>query len=1207
VRNFFILFAAFLILAGSGASLAQTVAGVITGTITDPSGAVVPNATVTITNAGTNASQSATTGSDGSYRFSLVPPGTYTLDVKAANFAEVRASGLVVEASQTVPFSVKLELAKASAIIEVTSQAPLVQTATSDLATQIDRETILNAPLADRDVFSTLPFLAPSVMPGLNMNPASGGARESGTAYLLNGGDDNDNFSEGAINIHPPLESVQDFSIKTNSMTAEYGRGAGAVVTANQVSGTNKIHGALYEFNRNATLNSNSFFYSRDYFNSIGTSNPLPKKPKYIRNQFGGIISGPIRKDKTFFSFAYDRFKILAGATSANNFVPTTAGLANVTTNASPIAKQVLAAFPPVTSDTACPGNPRWTDALGVDRGPQTGAGTNFNDGLPNAVGCLSFFDPQTDTNDIYYGRVDHNFSSKDRISVSVNIFRESFVDKFGGAPLNTGGATAGVTNNHFHNISLNETHIFNPRVLNELTIAHNRHFNVFIEGDGKTTVPNILVDNVSQGGRGYFLGGPFEGGQVQGFTQDRWGLTDGLTWSVGRHSVKFGGGAQYGILYRNWDLGLPGQYEFGNLDTVTGNCATSCTQVTPASDGTLNTTDGTISGVNSSTVPSNFTNDYPYFQETSIDPATGAKASAYRHYTYHDYYGFVQDDWKVSSHLTLNLGVRWDRYGAPSEAHNIMAQFTNMNCDLFDRTCLHNLRVGSVGRMWKTYNKDFAPRVGFAWDVMGNGKMAVRGGFGIYYDRIFDNIWSNGAWNPPFYALLDFNASCSDAIFYSNPASIGGAYDPTNPIPHPGKRVSVRTMDTRMRDSSGQNFFLGVERQVFGGLLLRANYQGSMGRHLPMLENLNRTDGQAYNLSFDNTTTPPTPIPLTNRRPNSLYTGFNYRSNSVSSNYNSLVVEAQKRMGHGLQFQTGYTYSKLLDVNSDLFAGCSTIGGQTAPYYYISNTLPKLSYGRAAYDHKSAYKFSVTYEMPFLKSEKGLVGHALGGWSLGSFMQLYSGHPVDVYNGRSRFAAQTCNDADCTTNLETFYLDQNGIPFNIGGDYNLENVLNDHPVFTGSSLGSVYSGKSPADGIFKDINKIGCGFPGAVAAGVPQAAIDLCNTTYGVGTPNSLFANPAYPGGATPYTRFGTLGRNVFVGPKFVQLDLGLSKSFKLTETMKLDFRAQGQNILNHPNFDCIDSNLDSATFGQAQCQTPFGLGAPVSRVMSLGLRLAF
>jgi hypothetical protein len=1195
VRTFFVLFAAFLVLAVSGVAWSQTVQGVITGTVTDPTGAVVPNATVTIINVGTNASQTTTTGSDGSYRFSLVPPGTYTVEVKAANFAHVKASGIVVEASQTVPFSVKLELAKTSELIEVTSQAPLVQTSTSDLATQVDRETILNAPLADRDVFSTLPFLAAQVTPGIDLMPTSGGARESGTSYLLNGGDDNDNFSEGAINIHPPLESVQDFSIKTNSMTAEYGRGAGAVVSANQVTGTNKFHGALYEFNRNASLNANDFFYSRDYFNSQGSSNPLPAKPKYIRNQFGGIISGPIHKDKTFFSFAYDRFKILSGSTAANNFVPTIAALANVTAHAGPIAKQILAAFPPVTSDLACP------------NAPGTGAGTNLSTGLPNAVGCLSFFDPQTDTNDIYYGRLDHNFSASDRISVTANIFRETFLDKFGGAPLNTGGATAGATTNHFHQISLNETHAFSPRLVNEVTLAHNRHFNVFIEGDGKTSVPNILVDNVSQGGRGYFLGGPFEGGQVQGFVQDRWGITDGLTWTVGRHSLKTGFGNQYGILYRNWDLGLPGQYEFGNLDSVTGNCATSCAQITPASDGTLQP-DGTITGVPSSTATSNFTNDYPYFEETSINPANGAKASAYRHYTYHDYYAFVQDDWKVSPHLTLNLGLRWDRYGAPSEDHGIMAQFTNLGgCNIaVDRACIGAARVNPVSRMWKTQNHDFAPRVGFAWDVMGDGKMAVRGGYGIYYDRIFDNIWSNGAWNPPFYALLDFNASCSDAIFYSNPATIGGAYDPTNPIPHPGKRVSVRTMDVNMHDSSGQNYFLGVERQFFGSLLLRANYQGSMGRHLPMLENLNRTDGEAYNVALDNTTSPPTVIGgLSNRRPNSLYTGFNYRSNSVSSNYNSLVVEAQKRMGHGLQFQTGYTFSKLLDVNSELFAGCSTIGGQTAPYYYISNAKPKLSYGRGAFDHRHAYKFSVTYEMPFLKSEKSFVGHALGGWSLGSFMQLYSGHPIDVYMGRSRFAAQTCNDPQCNT--ETFYVDQNGIPFNIGGDYNLDGVGNDKPVFIGSSLSSVYSGKSPADGIFTDNNKIGCGFPGATNQGVPQSAIDFCNATFGVGTPNSLFANAPYPSGAAPYQRFGTFGRDIFHGPKFVQLDLGLSKSFKLTEAMKLDLRAQGQNILNHPNFDCIDSNLDSGTFGQAQCLTPFGLGSPTARVMSLGLRLAF
>src|SRR2546423_3859010 len=278
----------------AGAAWSQTVQGVITGTVTDPTGAAVPNATVTITNAGTNVTQTAKTGPDGSYRFSLVPPGTYTVDVKAENFAEVRTSGIVVPASQTVPFDVKLEIAKSQQTIEVNEQAPLVQTATSELGVQIDRVTIENAPLVNRDIFATLPYLAPQVSPGLNMNPTSGGARESGTSYLLNGGDNNDNFSEGGINMHPPLESVEDFTILTNSMSAQYGRGNGAVVSANQKSGTNSFHGAIYEFNRNASLNAG------DFFNNSGG---LPK-PKYIRNQFGGESNGPVPKEQTFLRFS---------------------------------------------------------------------------------------------------------------------------------------------------------------------------------------------------------------------------------------------------------------------------------------------------------------------------------------------------------------------------------------------------------------------------------------------------------------------------------------------------------------------------------------------------------------------------------------------------------------------------------------------------------------------------------------------------------------------------------------------------------------------------------------------------------------------------------------------------------------------------------------------------------------------------------------
>src|SRR5438874_9863527 len=360
-RTFAIVVVALLILASGGVVWSQTVQGVITGTIMDPTGAVVPNVTVTITNVGTNISQATTTGSDGSYRFALVPPGTYTVDVKATNFAEVRTTGIVVEASQIVPFNVKLELAKASQLVEVTAEVPLVQTATSDLAYQVDSKTIQNAALVDRDIFGVLPFMAPSVSPGLDMSPTSGGAREAGTSYMLNGAEDNNNFSAGAININPPLESVEDFAILTNSMGAQYGRGAGALVTANQKSGTNGFHGVGYWQNRNATLNANDFFYNRDYGASVKAhaANPalpcLPTKPKYIKNQFGGGVGGPIRKDKTFFFFAYDRFKLLQGVTSADNFEPTSAALAFAKANGGPLAQQMLAAYPPVTSDSPCP------------------------------------------------------------------------------------------------------------------------------------------------------------------------------------------------------------------------------------------------------------------------------------------------------------------------------------------------------------------------------------------------------------------------------------------------------------------------------------------------------------------------------------------------------------------------------------------------------------------------------------------------------------------------------------------------------------------------------------------------------------------------------------------------------------------------------------------------------------------------------------
>ena len=289
-----------------GAS-AQTVQGVVTGTVFDSSGALLPNATVTLTNEGTNISQTAVTGPEGLYRFPLVPPGTYTVSVKATGFAEVISTGIVVSPSQTVSMDMKLEVAKTATTVEVTAGAPLVSTASANLASTVDHLAILSAPLVSRSIYN-LTFAAPLVSQGMNLNPASGGGRESSSTYLLNGADNNDNvmnqdFYAGSNNITPPIESVSEFTLLTNDF-AQYGRGGGVVVSVEQKSGTNKIHGALYEFHRDRSLDASDFFSNR-----AGSA-----KPKYIRNQFGGEIDGPIVKDKTFFAFAYNEISLNTGS-----------------------------------------------------------------------------------------------------------------------------------------------------------------------------------------------------------------------------------------------------------------------------------------------------------------------------------------------------------------------------------------------------------------------------------------------------------------------------------------------------------------------------------------------------------------------------------------------------------------------------------------------------------------------------------------------------------------------------------------------------------------------------------------------------------------------------------------------------------------------------------------------------------------------------
>jgi Carboxypeptidase regulatory-like domain len=1108
---------------------AQTGQGLVEGRISDPSGASIAGADVTLTNEGTNVSQFQATDSNGRFRFPLVPPGTYSLSAKAKAFTEKQVKGIIVDASQTVPVNVNLDISGLSTRVEVTTREDLVQVASSDLATSINRRTIEDTPLLSRDAYD-LVFVAPSVSPGINGNPTAGGVRESGTGFLLNGADNNDNFNEGAYNVAPPVESIGEVTIITNSMSAEYGRSGGAVVSAAQKSGTNRFHGVLYEFNRNRALEANDFFDNR-------TGAP---KPQFNRNQFGGEVDGPIIKDRTFFSFAYDQIVLHTASpnlSAVQVFTPSV--LATLQATAGPLAQKVLSAYPQKTSSAPCPNEP--AAALG-------------------SIGCISVIDPQIDPVRSYFGRIDHNFNKKNRLSGTVNVTREDFTDALGG-----GYATSTVNipldnHEHYHNIALVDTHVFKPTLVNEFTLAHNRHYSKIQEGNGNTEIPLMIIDGLSYGNFGVGIGAN-EGNLVHGFTQDRWEVQDNVSIIAGSHNIRFGGNYQYGILYRNWDAGTPGNYEFAN---VFGS--------SPAGCGCLNP-DGSVSNV--PVGASNFQNDFPYYLETSIDPRTGAKADPYFHYAYTDGSLFINDEWKAARRLTVNLGLRWERFGAPHEVNGRLSNFP-AGTDLNTSQGVAAAQLVPVSSLWHTNNHDFAPRVGFAYDLFGDGKTAIRGSYGIYYDRLFDYVWSNVASNPPFYAITDLNAigPGSDSVYYSIPPSLGQTYVP-NSIPSPSHRVGIKVVDPFLKDSSTQAFFLGAERQFAKDFLFRVSYQGTLGRHLPVLVNPNRFDGLTYN---------PT---LHLSRPNPDY-NIGLRENMLNSSYHSLVTEAQKRFSQGLQFQFSYVFSKLIDYGSDFYTGDAIRGGLSQPYYFISNAHLNLEKGAGAFDHTHSFKLNFVYELPFAKNQKGFLGQAFGGWQISSFFQGYSGHPLDVYLSRTRYAGNA--------------FDANGNPENIGGDYNLDGVGQDRPNFMGHGIGSLYSHNNPADGIFVDTNPIGCGYAGAQSSNIAQ-----CNSDNGVTTPNKFFIGPPGTG-----VKFGTLGRNVFRGPWFVGLNTSVAKSFKLTEALQLQIRVDAFNVLNHPNFDNINTDLAGSCFGCATTLVHDGstsLADPgsISRRFQLGARLTF
>ncbi len=967
----------FVLLAAVSLS-AQTFRGTILGTVTDPSGAVVSGAKVTVKNTGTGLERSTETSGDGSYSLPELPIGTYSVTVTQSGFQTFVATGVTVDVAAERRVDAALKTGEISTRVEVSAdQLPMVETTTNTLGGVLTAQTVENMPVNGRD-YTKLIYMNPGVSgspdqisdsPGSFGEFSMNGARGRSNNYLLDGTDMNDGYrNDPAINQAGvfgtpstilPIDAVAEVNVLSN-FEPEYGRNAGAVVNIVTKSGTNQIHGTAAEYFRNSALD------ARNYFNLSSQ----PKAP-FHNNQFGASVGGPIVKDKTFFYADYEGQREPVGVVTLGCVPDPALIAADIATLNAPGGPGVN----PVIANLLATHNPWTAPNIPGASSSDTGCGTT-----PNATLDTPSFNNLTS----FIAKIDQNFNPSN-ILTGRYFFGDS-VQSFPLALTAGGGPLPGFntfTPTRVQLVSLSYTHTIGANKVNELRYGWNRFAEGFFPQDqnfhpssvgmcAASTVAGCSGSGVTDSGlpiiyiNGTAFGQVGANGSVPRHRFDSNNqVIDNFSWKLNKHDVKFGADFHRTSVQQYFDKYFRGRLKFADLSAFLA---------------------GDISS------------GFQYSGNTT------------RH-TFENNFGFyLQDSYRVTPRLTLNYGFRWDYFGVIREKNNLMSNITSVAPSTGVGTfTLTQVGQPGLGSLYNPDKKDFAPRVSAAWDTTGKGRTVIRAGFGMFYDAVSQDMALGHLPYPTFFSPGPAYNPGLPSQFNIVPATATGALNPGVPIYGTpdclGFECDVFAFDRNIKTPYMENYNLNIQQQLGSKAVLQLGYVGSQGHRLWRFFDLNQPSAATINAcdlgllpastgctagiqDFSQAARPFGGYGIGN--PYGAY--YVLQQNSTGkSNYNALQSSFRVTGWHGITSIVNYVYSKSLDNSSD---GEDFEPNAAQPQ---DSTSPNLEYGRSNFDLHHRFTWNFAYEVPH---QGGNFQKLKNGWGLNSILTMQSGQPFQFnYN----------------------------------------------------------------------------------------------------------------------------------------------------------------------------------------------------------------